>query len=142
MKNKKGVAGIILTIIMIVLVLAAAVIVWGIISNFLQTQTGEIDTSTKCLKIDIQTTKLLCSGVLNDVCDVTVSRDAKGDDIAGIKLVFTNASGETNYVHDVVGNIAPLETKTIPSISTGITNVNKVDVVAYFTDVSGNELLC
>lgn len=142
MRDKKGVAGVILTIIMIVLVLAAVVIIWGIINSFLQTQSGEIDVGTRCLEVNLQTSKLSCSGALNDVCDVTVLRDARGDDIAGMKLVFTNASGETNYVHDVVGNIAPLETTTISSISTGIVNANKVEAVAYFTDASGNEQLC
>ena len=142
MRDKKGVAGVILTIIMIVLVLAAVVIIWGIINNFLQTQSGEIDVGTRCLEVDLESTKLVCSGALNDVCDVTVSRNARGESIAGIKLVFTNASGETNYVHDVGGNIAPLETTTISSISTGIANANNVEVVAYFTDASGNEQLC
>lgn len=142
MKDKKGVAGVILTIIMIVLVLAAVVIIWGIINNFLQTQSEEIDTGTRCLEVDIQATKLVCSGVLNDVCDVTISRNAKGDNIAGIKLVFTNASEETNHIEDVAGDVALLETKTILSISTGISNTNNVEVVAYFTDSTGNEQLC
>ena len=142
MKDKKGVAGVILTIIMIVLVLAAVVIIWGIINNFLQTQSAQIDTGTRCLEIDIQATKLTCSGTNNSQCDVTVSRSAKGDNIAGIKLVFTNVNEETNYIHDVVGNIAPLETRTISSISTGIVNTDNVEVVAYFTDASGNERLC
>ena len=142
MKGKKGVSGVILTIIMIVLVLAAVVIIWGIINNFLQTQGEQIDTSTSCLGIDVQSTKLSCSGGVNDICNVTLSRNAQGDAISGVKLVFTNALGETNYIHDISGNIALLETRTILDITTTITDVNKVEVVPYFTDVSGNEQLC
>ena len=142
MKGKRGISGVILTIIMIVLVLAAVAIIWGIIINFIQDQTGEIDVATKCLEVDIQATKLSCTGAQNDVCDVTLSRTAKGDNIAGMKLVFTNALGETNYIHDVSGNIALLEIRTILDITTTITDVNKVEVVPYFTDVSGNEQIC
>ena len=142
MKGKKGVSGVILTIIMIVLVLAAVVIIWGIINTFLTTQSGEIDVSTRCLKVDVQATKLTCSGVNNDICDVTLSRSARGDAIAGMKLVFTNALGETNFVQDVSGNLAPLGTLTVTNITTGIPNTNNVEVVAYFTDISGNEQLC
>ena len=142
MRDKKGVSGVILTIIMIVLVLAAVVIIWGIINNFLTSQSEEIDVSVKCLNVDIQATKLACSGAQNDVCDVTLSRSSRGDDITGMKLVFTNASRETNYVHDVSGNLGLLETTTILNITTGIANANKVEVVAYFTDASGNEQLC
>ena len=142
MKGKKGVSGVILTIIMIVLVLAAVVIIWGIINTFPTTQSGEIDVSTRCLKVDIQATRLTCSGVNNDICDVTLSRTASGDAIAGMKLVFTNALGETNFVQDVSGNLAPLETLTVTNITTGIANTNDVVIVAYFTDISGNEQLC
>ena len=140
--NKKGISEVILRIIMIVLVLASVVIIWGIINTFLTTQSGEIDVSTRCLKVDIEAKILTCSGVNNDVCDVTLSRSPRGDDIAGVKLVFTNALEETNYVHDVSGNFAPLQTTKIVNITTGIANTNNVEVVAYFTDLSGNEQLC
>ena len=142
MKGKKVVSGVILTIIMIVLVLAAVVIIWGIINTFLTTQSGDIDVSTRCLQIDIQATKLSCSGVNNDVCDVTLSRTAKGGSIAGMKLVFTNDIGDNNFVHDISGNFVPLGTTTVSNITTGVANTSKVEIVAYLIDTSGNEQLC
>ena len=142
MENKRGISGVILTILMIVLVLAAVVIIWGVITNLLQSKSKEISVSSKCLNVDIQATKLACAGTQSDVCSVTVSRSARGNEIAGIKLVFTNATGNTNYVDDVPGNIAPLATKTVSAISTNIANTNKVTVTTYFKGASGNEELC
>ena len=126
----------------IFLVLAAVVIIWGVITNLLQTKSEGITVSSKCLDVNIQATKLVCSGAQNDICNATISRSAGGEQIAGIKLVFTNAAAGTNYVYDVLGDVAPLETKTISNVTTGLTNTDKVTVTTYFRDASGNEQLC
>ena len=142
LKDVKGLSNIIVTLIMIVLVLIAAGIIWGAVQSNLESGTEQIEISSKCLKVDIKATQLLCGGVNNDVCNVTVIRGAGGDEFAGIKLSLTNAAGETNFIHDVSGNIAPLGRTTEPNISTGITNVSLVEVAPYFLDGSGKEQLC
>ena len=142
LKSNKGLSNIIATLIMIILVLVAIGIIWISISSIIESGTYQIELGAKCLSIDIRTTKLECGGADNDVCNVTVRRSAGGDEIAGIKLIFTNLEGETNYIHDVSGNIVPLETKTELNVDTGIVNTNSVDVVSYFKDSSGNEQLC
>jgi len=38
--------------------------------------------------------------------------------------------------------MAPLETKKISGIDTGLTNPSKVSSIVYFIDNSGNEQLC
>ena len=119
---------------MIVLVLAAVVIVWGVVTNLIDTQSEQVDVSSKCLLIDIKATKLECGGASNDVCDITVSRNAQGEDIAGIKLVFTNTASDNNFVYDLPGNINLLETKTVTSITTGLVNTSNVEIIDYFTD--------
>jgi hypothetical protein len=140
--NKRGISTIVVSLMMIVLVLVAVAVVWFTVRNILEGETEQINLGTNCLEVDVRATKLICSGVNNDVCSVTVTRNPGGDDIAGIKLVFTNSTGDKNYVHDVLGNILSLEAKTEANISTEISNVNNVKVVAYFTDFAGNEQLC
>lgn len=139
MRDKKGVSGVILTIIMIVLVLAAVAVIWGIINNILQDQSEQVDLSSKCLEVNIQSTNLECN---NGVCNVTVSRDSRGEAISGMKLVFASATGGSNYIQDVPGNIGLLETKTISNITTTGINASDVDIVPYFLDATGNEQLC
>ena len=142
MRGKKGVSGIILTIIMIVLVLAAVVIIWGVITNLLETQSEQIDVSARCLDVNIQPTKITCTGLNGDVCEVTYKRSSSGDEIAGMKFVFTNDAGVTNFIYDVPGDVGLLETSTLTNITTGINSTTNVEIVAYFTDISGNEQLC
>ncbi|MCH8945712.1 MAG: hypothetical protein IIA85_02210 [Nanoarchaeota archaeon] len=142
LKDVKGLSNVIVTLIMIVLVLVAVGLIWTAVQSNIESGTEQIEVSAKCLKIDIKATKLECGGVNNGVCNVTVTRNVGGDDLAGIKLILTNTEGETNYVNDVPGNIVPLETKTEVDITTGLTDVSIVAVAPYFLDPSGLEQLC
>ena len=142
LKDVKGLSNVIVTLIMIVLVLVAVGLIWTAVQSNIESGTEQIEVSAKCLKIDIKATKLECGGVNNGVCNVTVTRNVGGDDLAGIKLILTNTEGETNYVNDVPGNILPFETKTEVDITTGLTDVSIVAVAPYFLDPSGLEQLC
>ena len=142
LRDVKGLSNVIVTLIMIVLVLVAVGLIWTAVQSNIESGTEQIEVSSKCLKVDIKATKLECSGVNNGVCSVTVTRNVGGDDLAGIKLILTNTGGETNYIHDIPGNIVPLETKTEVDITTGLTDVSIVAVAPYFVDPSGIEQLC
>lgn len=142
MMKKKGMSDIVVAMIMIVLVLVAVGIIWTTLRNTIESGAEQIDFSTKCLDVDIRATNLECGGVNNDICNVTLSRSAGGDDVAGVKLALTNSQEESNYIHDASGNIEPLETITETNINTGISDVSIVDVSAYFEDSLGNEQIC
>ena len=100
------------------------------------------------MSVEVRPTKVVCGAgphgpESNDgTCDVTYSRSAGGDDIGGIKLVLTDDAEDSNYIHDVSGNINPLATMTESAIVTGIINASNVESVVYFLDDSGNEQLC
>jgi len=138
-KDNKGLSAVVITVIMIALVLVAVAIVWVVYRNVIEKQVENIGIESKCIDVDIRPTKAACA---SGVCNTTVTRSAGGEDIAGIKLIFEESTGESNYVETVTGNIASLETKTISGIDTGLTSPNKVEVVAYFEDGSGNEQIC
>ncbi len=137
--NKKGLSTVLTTLIIILLVLVAIGIVWVVIRGVLETGTGDIGTSVKCLDVDVKATKVECTVGL---CNTTVERSAGGEDISGINLIFSEEDGEANFVRDVIGNIAPLESKTELNVDTGLTTPNKVEVAVYFTDESGEKQIC
>lgn len=141
-KNKRGLSEIVITLIMVALVLVATGLVWFIVNGIIQGNQGKINVGAKCFDVNIQDTVLKCSGANNATCDVTVKRNAGGDSIAGVKLIFTNSSKTQNFVYDLPGDITPLQTKTQTAIATGITNANSVDVVPYFNDSSGAQQVC
>lgn len=140
LKDVKGLSNVIVTLIMIVLVLIAVGLIWTAVQSNIESGTEQIEVSAKCLKVDIKATKLECGGT--NICNVTVFRNVGGEDLAGIKLSLTNAAGDVNYIHDIPGNIAPLDRKTELSVSTGLTDVSTVEIAPYFLDASGVEQLC
>jgi hypothetical protein len=142
MKNNKGMSTIVVTVIMIALVLAAIGVVWAIVNNVLEEETMSIGLEGDCLKINLVATKMICEG---ETCDVTLNRKAGGEDIGGVKLIFSNSTGNTGTtVEDVAGNIPELGTKITGDKSHGLTNElpDTVEVVVYFLSESGTEEIC
>ena len=140
MLNKKELSNIITVLLFIVLALVAVGAIWTVVNNIIESGTEDINLKSKCLEVDVELVKSECTGP--GVCNVTVTRNPGGDEIGGIKLILTNDLGETNYVYDVSGDIAFLETKTEFDIITGIANVSNVKITPYFKDEIGNEQLC
>jgi len=140
--DSRGLSNVIVTLIMIVLVLVAVGIIWVSIQQNLTSGTQQIELSSKCLAVNIKLDALNCAGASNGDCDVTFTRNAGGDEIGGVKLVFTDSAATTNFIQDVSGNVAPLQTVTPATVATGLTNVTDVKIVPYFTGASGEEQLC
>lgn len=143
--NKRGLSAIIVTLIMILLVIVAAGLIWVVIRNVVSESTEQIGTGTDCLNVNVGATK-----VTNDtsglIYAVTLTRNAGGETIGGVNLILTNASGTSSFVLDRPDDITPLATETV-TVDTGtgkdsIYNANKVEVVVYFTDSSGNNQAC
>lgn len=145
-RDKKGISNVVSVLLIVLLVIIAIGVVWFVIRGTLQSGAGEIGLGAKCLQVDIQATQASC--ITNetgnyDLCNVTVKRNAGGEEIGGVKLIFSNAAGDDTHVEDSSGAISELETKTINNVqTTGIANVTKTEVAVYFLDDSGNEQLC
>lgn len=142
--NKRGLSAIIVTLIMILLVIVAAGLIWVVIRNVVSESTEQIGTGTDCLNVNVEATKV--TNTSNGLSyDVTLTRNAGGESIGGVNLILTNASGTASHVYDRQNDIAPLATitQTIDTTTgTEIYNANKVEVVVYFTDSSGNNQAC
>ncbi len=140
MNYKRGLSAIVTSVIMIVLVMIAIGVVWSIVSNVAEEGSEKISLSSDCLDVNIKATKVVCDDA--GICNVTITRNAGGKDIGGVKLIFSDAVGEDTYVEDVFENIAILGTKTIREIDTGLATPNKMEIAVYFIDESENEQLC
>ncbi len=146
--NKRGLSAIIVTLIMILLVIVAAGLIWVVIRNVVSESTEQIGTGTACLNVNVEPTQV--TGDVDSNYSVTLTRNAGGDSIGGVNIIVTNATGTSSYVYDRAGDIAPLATVTqmvntsdnAGTFAEGIGNANKVEVVVYFTDSSGNNQAC
>lgn len=140
MKNNRGLSGIVTTLIIILLVLVAVGVIWGVVNNLLGRSTGTINTATKCLDVDIRATKVI--ETTPGTYDVTLSRKPTGEDGFGAKIVFF--SNVSNSVPEDFGTkLNPLQVSTEEIVtSPGLVNANRVEVTPYFNDDSGRDILC
>lgn len=145
MKNKKGLSTVVTTLIIVLLVLVAVGIIWGVVNNLLGKSKGTIETSTKCLDLDVKATKVIEVNATSDpgVYNVTLQRSASGDDESiYAKIVLYNANGNSGVI-DFSQSLLPLETKTVQITDpSNLTGANKVEVTSYYLDDNGNEKLC
>ena len=134
MLNKKGISGIVMTVIMIGFVLIAAGIVWAVISNILQQQKGSIDINSKCMGIIINPTSLVCDGT---ECNITIERGlgSTSEPINGVELIVSDEAGNTKSSGALDMDVITSKKVTI---STDI-DATKADVRIYFKDKEENK---
>ncbi|MBU4069460.1 MAG: hypothetical protein KJ646_00590 [Nanoarchaeota archaeon] len=137
-KRKQGLSAIITTLIIVLLALVAVGIIWVVISNVIDEGVTQVDLSSKCLKIDVKAVSASC---VSGICNVTLTRNAGGEAIAGVKIVFYDGT-TGGSVTTRRGNTQILGTALITGIASGLTAPNSVKVSPYFIDDSGNEEIC
>lgn len=138
MKNKQGLSTVVTTLIIILLVLVAVGIIWGVVNNLLGKSTSTIETSTKCLDVDVRATKVVSNGV--GIYNVTLYRTPTGDDEVGAKIVFVSDTDNSGAI-DFGSFLGPLDRLT-NEITDTIENATSVEVTTYFEDDSGKEKFC
>jgi len=138
MRNKKGLSAIITTLMIILIVLVAVGIIWVVVRNVVEEGAESIDISTKCLAFNVQAVSVVNTSLTT--YDVTLNREAGGDDMGGLKVVFFNSTSNSQVL-DFGTTIDALGTVT-RNIDPGITNANKVEFTVFVLDASGNEQLC
>jgi len=144
--NKKGLSTIVTTLIIVLLVLVAVGIVWLVVSNVIDEGVANIDYNSKCLGVDLSFSNVVEPDPVNSpgFYDISVTRGSGGDDISGVKAIFTDADNTQNFVSTTTENIEPLGIQTIPDIPIGnlAFTVSKIEIAPYFIDDSGEEHIC
>lgn len=148
MKNTKGLSGVITTLIIILLVIAAIGIIWAVVNPFIKGAGDDIATQTNCMNLEIEVQSVTCTA--GDACIVKLKRGADGGvQPNGVKLLFYNAAGTSNYPADVTltaGDLDELEIYTTPAINAKtdgvLSDVATVSLASYYTDGSGNPSYC
>jgi hypothetical protein len=146
--NKKGLSTIVATLLIILLTLVAVGIIWIVVRGVVQGGTNQVDLSSKCLATEIVATKV--TNTSTTAYHVTLNVKSADDKapVGGVMLVFTDPTESTSYpvpIASTGANALPsLKTVTVDADLTGsgLVNPNKVSVVVYFLDDSGNKQLC
>ena len=142
--NKRGLSAIVTTLLVVVLVLVAVGIVWGVVKNVLTSGSESVELGGKCMNIDIRAAQVTCTDLNPDTCDVVIERTGAGsEEFVGLKIVFRDSNSTTNSaVIDEPGNVELLVGKTISAVPTTLNNPDSIELTVYFKDLSGNEQIC
>ena len=145
MNSKKGISGVVSTVLIILIVVAAVAILGAIVINSANKTSSKIEDSTLCQDLVIGPIK--CTYFTsNGLTSVTLllNRKSGGSSaiISNASIIFEDNNGNviTKYL-DLTGLPAPLETKAL--IFNGLTDVpEKASIVSYIKDSRNNEVPC
>ena len=101
MNNKKGLSMIVSTLIIILLVLVAVGIIWGVVSNLLRKGADDVTISQFFVDLEIERAYLDGENVM-----VNVKRNVGEGDIVGMNFVFSNATdSEVQQLDEVLNEL-------------------------------------
>lgn len=112
-KGKRGLSDVITTVLIILLVLAAVVLIWGFIRKPIEQGGQQIELSSACLRLADVIVPTTCSvNVAAKTASMTMRRTS-GDDITlvGVKAVLTGDAG-ANLINDSTTYPGVLESRT------------------------------
>jgi len=138
-KNKRGLSAVVVTLIMILLGVVVAGIIWVVVQNVVESGTGQIGLTAKCMEINIEIESAACN-INGTSCNVTLERKAGGDELGGVDLSYSNPTSGKSIEHDE--ELGVNEKQTFVGDSPNVTNVDTIQVIPYFLDESGNKQQC
>ena len=140
MKGKRGISGVIETIVLVLLVLLAVGIVWAVVQGLIVNKTDEITKADTIINMKIKKVE-----IADTTINVQVERLSGEGEMAGIRFIF--GDGENTAFTNNYTSMDIYMTKTFKiqksEIETDITlaNLTEVSIVPLFQDESGEEYL-
>ena len=107
--KKKGISGIVVSILIVLLAIAAIVLMWGFVKPILN-NVGNLEVGINSLNPVLSVPQ---SGLVYEKQDnanffvVMVKREAGSGDIQGVRIVLTDSNGNS-YATEHIGNIKEL----------------------------------
>lgn len=122
--NKRGLSGVIVTLILILLVLVAVGVVWVVVQNILESGTERISLSQLTISMDVDSVNVEDNGDVK----VTVRRNAGEGELTGVNLIVSD--GQNEEVVERTGSIDELEARTYTITQSELGSVKLVNSVS------------
>jgi len=132
--NRKGLSDVVVTVLLILLVVAAIAIIWGFISTFLRS-TDKIDTNTLNTALSIQAKSVMINW--NGTLSFNAKMDS-GESVDRVQITLYDNSGNTKMIYRNV-SFQKLEVKNfyIPVEEHGFVNIAKIEIVPVIETQTG-----
>jgi len=136
--QKKAISGIVTTMLIVLVSVAAVLIVWGVVKNMIQGTSDSITTG--CIGMDLSITKCNITS-----SQVTVERGTGGGNMTNLIIKVTHTSGDSDTVRCAAMDI--LQTKTFNTSACigspkALADGDVVNVAAFIQTESGSESTC
>ncbi|MEK6925641.1 MAG: LamG domain-containing protein [Nanoarchaeota archaeon] len=113
LKEKRGMSEVIATLIIILLVIVAILVVWGVVRNVIDTGAEQITLDKFTINIELEK-----AVVSQNSIDVTVKRNPGQGELSGFRFVISD--GTNSQIIDSTATLSELEQKTISLNYVGI----------------------
>ena len=139
--NKRGISSIIITILLVLLAIAALGILWIVIMAFVNSNTSQLSASLNLINLQIQPGSVSYSPT---ALNLSIKRDAASGNLSGINIILTDEGGKS-YTYKYQGNINELEAKQISvpvsSFVNSIGNIAKIDIYPVAIANNGKDVI-
>jgi hypothetical protein len=134
MRNKRGLSGIVATLLIILLVIVAVAIVWTVVRNVLEKGSDEVGFSTITTTLDVQDVQ-----VADGIASVNVKREVGDGNVVGVKIVVSD--GQNSISQDFIQSLEELESQTFDVDVSSLSGVSEVLVSPILELPSGEQVL-
>lgn len=136
--SKRALSTVVTTLILILLVLVAIGIIWVVVSNLIEAGADQIDIGRITVDLEIQSVEYTATGV-----DTTIERNMGAGELAGIKIIYEGADGESPVTQELTTADAQLQeggtgTFDFDFTTGGLSYISKVSVAPIFETQSGS----
>jgi len=135
LREKRGMSEVITSVLIILLVIAAIVIVWGFVGPMLK-KTSE-DIGTGCVTVSTEITTASCA---DNMLKLTVKRNAGEADLKKIRVVITHDAGSDTFDKEVT--MDELASRNLEVDVSGLTGVSKVEIAPIVAKSGGDDDVC
>jgi hypothetical protein len=136
--NKRGLSDVITVSLIILLAIAAVVIVWTFVRPTIEGVGKSLESSTDCIKIDVEAVS--CGVASNNVVVQLVT--SGGTTVNAVNAILIGSDG-SRIVREVAGGVPPeLATGTASYSSEGIESTDSATAAVIIQDADGNAVTC
>jgi len=135
--EKRGISGVVVTVLIILLAILAIALVWGFLKGFIKKSALGIHTQCLTCSLDIKKAEV---DYENNLIYVKIERNTGEGNLSGIRFKFLNSTG--SIIRDKETNMEELEIKIFSFDDIGdVEDISKVEIAA-IVSLSGEEDIC
>ncbi|PIN89653.1 hypothetical protein COU57_05730 [Candidatus Pacearchaeota archaeon CG10_big_fil_rev_8_21_14_0_10_32_14] len=114
LKDNRGLSEVVTTLIMVLLVIVALMIVWGVVANLLNSKKGDIESTNIFLSTEVLS---VTAGTNPNTVNIVAKRNPGEGSVTGVKFLLSD--GTNTFTTPVKSAIGEFETKTYTDVEKG-----------------------